>query len=239
MESGSEGVEPAERFRPQVRTFHPRRGRMTPRQRRAFEAGSRTVADFVSADAADPRKAFDAAIGGIALEIGFGMGDATLAMAEADPSTGIIAVDVHTPGSGALLAGIGERGLANVIVLDGDALELLPELPDAALDEVRVYFPDPWPKRRHAKRRLVSESFAATCARVLSDGGVLHIATDWEPYAEWSAQVLADSPEFPEVAVGDEPVLRRGRPETRYERTGVREGRPITEVVAVRARRPG
>lgn len=276
------------RHRPQIRTFHPRRSRMTPRQRRAFESDSQTVAEFLdaarppqpetspdmaraiskhksldkSADTSrDTSRAFGstpathevALIGRrellragfsgptghevrrIALEIGFGMGDATVAMAAGDRSTGIIAVDVHTPGAGALLAAVAEQQLHNVRVLDGDALELLPELGANSLDEVRIYFPDPWPKRRHAKRRLVSPDFAASCARVLSSGGVLHLATDWEPYAEMAAEVLADSPAFPVVRVGDDPALRRGRPVTRYERTGLNAGRRITEIVAARA----
>ena len=132
----------------------------------------------------------------VVLEIGFGMGEATAQMAAADPGTGILAVDVHTPGQGNLLALADRDGLTNVRVANGDAIILLREmLPPDSLDGLRVYFPDPWPKARHHKRRLIQPEFLDLAAhRGCSPARVVHCATDWEPYAEQMLEVLSAAP---------------------------------------------
>ena len=116
----------------------------------------------------------------VALEIGFGLGHATLEMAQVDPGTGIIAVDVHTPGVARLLMAVSDLDLDNVRVVHGDAVELLRErIPPDSLDAIRLFFPDPWPKARHHKRRFVRPDLTALMASRLRHGGVLHTATDW------------------------------------------------------------
>ena len=166
----------------------------------------------------------------LVLEIGSGTGDAAVAMAAADPSRDLLAVEVHTPGVATLLRRVEEDGLRNVRVAEGDGLQVLGEaLGPGSLDEVRVFFPDPWPKSRHAKRRLVTPSFAALVADRLRSGGRLHVATDWPSYAEQVLEVVDASPEL-ELVSRD----RGDRPLTRFERRGTAAGREITDVVVVR-----
>ena len=166
----------------------------------------------------------------LVLEVGSGTGEATAAMAAADPSRDVLAVEVHTPGVAALLRRVEEQGLRNVRVVEADGLHVLTALlTPGSLDEVRVFFPDPWPKARHAKRRLVTPSFAALVADRLRPGGRLHVATDWASYAEQVLGVVDDSPDL-SVASRE----RGDRPTTRFERRGVAAGREISDVVAVR-----
>ena len=131
----------------------------------------------------------------VVLEIGFGMGDATAAMAEQEPDVNVLAVDVHTPGVGQLLDHIGRRKLTNVRVMQGDAVEVVTSMvPERSLAGVRIFFPDPWPKVRHHKRRLVQPEFVAVLTDRLRPGGYLHLATDWEPYGEQMLAVVAGEP---------------------------------------------
>jgi tRNA (guanine-N7-)-methyltransferase len=166
----------------------------------------------------------------LVLELGSGTGEAAAGMAAADPSRDLLAVEVHTPGIATLLRRVEQEGLGNVRVAEADGLLVLTEaIAPGSLDEVRVFFPDPWPKSRHAKRRLVTASFAALVADRLRPGGRLHVATDWASYAEQVHEVVGASPDL-ELHSTD----RGGRPSTRFERRGVAAGRPITDVVAVR-----
>lgn len=181
----------------------------------------------------DPLASFGAGVP-VVLEIGFGTGGSTLAMAEADPATGVIAAEVHTPGVASLLSGLAERGLSNVRVLVGDGRSLLEErVAPGSLAGVRVFFPDPWPKAKHHKRRLVDAAFAALVADRLAPGGLLHCATDWEPYAQQMVAVLSAEP-------GLTLAPDRGRPEwrpvTRYETRGLALGHRVTDLFA---RKPG
>lgn len=210
-----------------VRTFKVRR-RVTPGQADALARllpvyGTDPTAPF------DPVEVFgrDAPL---VLEIGSGMGEATAAMATADPDRDVLAVEVHTPGLGTLLRRVEDAGLSNVRVLEGDAREVLADLiAPGSLDEVRVFFPDPWPKARHTKRRLLTAPFAALVASRLRPGGRLHVATDWASYAAQVEQVLAGSEEY-EVVARD----RGARPVTRFEQRGLDAGRQPYDVVALR-----
>ena len=170
----------------------------------------------------------------LVLEIGSGTGEAAVAMAAADPSRDLLAVEVHTPGVATLLRRVEQEGLRNVRVAEADGLQVLTDaLAPASLDEVRVFFPDPWPKARHVKRRLVTPAFAALVADRLRPGGRLHVATDWASYAEQVLEVVGASPDL-ELVSRD----RGARPTTRFERRGTAAGRAITDVVAVRTGAP-
>jgi tRNA (guanine-N7-)-methyltransferase len=166
----------------------------------------------------------------LVLEIGSGAGDATAAMGAADPARDVPAVEVHTPGVATLMQRVEQLGLTNVRVVEADGLHVLTGVvTSGSLDEVRVFFPDPWPKARHAKRRLVSPAFAALVADRLRPGGRLHVATDWPAYAEHVRAVLAASPDLELVS-----RERGDRPLTRFEARGLAAGRPSTDLVAVR-----
>lgn len=216
-----------------ILSFKPRRGRMTSGQRRAVDtlwAAYGAPLQPATLDAA----ALFGRMAPLVLEIGFGMGEATAAMAAADPSRDILAVDVHTPGAGALLQRIDAEALANVRVLLADAVDVLTTMiPAGALDEIRIFFPDPWPKARHVKRRLVSAPFLALAADRLRAGGRLHLATDWAPYA---GQMLAAVAAEPRLCNEHDGFVARPehRPVTRFERIGAARGHDVFDVIAMR-----
>ena len=215
-----------------IRTFHPRRGRMSGRHAEAMAEvwpvhgftvvdGDRTPLDLAGLFGRGAPKV---------LEIGFGMGDTTAAMAAADPGRDYLAVEVHTPGIGNLLALVGERGLTNVRVAHGDAMELVRKVPAASLAAVHVFFPDPWPKARHHKRRLIQPANVALLRERLRVGGTVHCATDWAHYAAAMAETLDGDPGLVNDHDGFAP--RPGyRPETKFERRGVASGREIFDLV--------
>lgn len=214
-----------------VRTFKMRRSRVTTTQAEAIGRLWSSWGVRVDAEPLDLRALFGRAAP-VLLEIGAGMGEATFATAKARPELDVLAVDVHTPGHGNLLKLASEGGLTNVRIADGDAVVLLREmLPPASLAEVRVLFPDPWPKSRHHKRRLVTASFVELVHDRLVPGGVLHVATDWQEYAEVVREVLDASP----LTVVETGARLRGRPVTRFEEQGLRAGRAPYDVVALRS----
>lgn len=213
---------------PAVRTFKRRAGRVTSTQGAALDRLWSRLGLPVDGAPLDLPAVFgrDAPV---VLEIGFGMGEATAAMAAAEPERDVLAVDVHTPGHGNLLKLVEAQGLANVRLLSGDARVVLADmLGPGSLAAVRVFFPDPWPKSRHAKRRLVSRDFTDLVADRLADGGYLHVATDMAGYADQVRAVLRDHPDL--QLVSDVPW----RAETRFERRGVQAGRPPRDIGAVR-----
>jgi tRNA (guanine-N7-)-methyltransferase len=166
----------------------------------------------------------------LVVEIGSGMGEATAQMAAADPDRDLLAVDVHVQGLGRLLRRVEDLGLTNVRVAEGDAVVLLRDmLPAGSVDEVRVFFPDPWPKARHGKRRLVQQPFLDLVATRLTVGGTLHVATDWAPYAEQVSAQLHRHPSYQVVHEGDRPTHR---PVTKFERQGLAAGRTSYDVIA-------
>ncbi|GIE88824.1 tRNA (guanine-N(7)-)-methyltransferase [Actinoplanes regularis] len=210
-----------------IRTFHPRRGRMSARHADAHAElwprygltvvdGDRTPLDLPELFGRDAPTI---------LEIGFGMGDATARMAADDPERNYLGIEVHTPGIGNLLALVGDLGLVNVRVAQGDAMQLVHRLAPGALNAVHVYFPDPWPKARHHKRRLIQPANVALLRERLHPGGVLHCATDWPEYAEAMAETLEADPGLRRL-----PATPHNRPETKFERRGAAAGRPITDL---------
>ncbi|HEY9240181.1 MAG TPA: tRNA (guanosine(46)-N7)-methyltransferase TrmB, partial [Burkholderiaceae bacterium] len=165
------------------------------------------------------------------LEIGFGMGDATAAIAAALPGTDFIGVEVHTPGVGALLKQIGERGLGNLRVIQHDAVDVLQQMvAPASLAGVHVFFPDPWHKKKHNKRRLIQPEFVALLASRLAAGGYLHCATDWQPYAEQMLAVLGAEPGLRNTAAGYAPRPAY-RPLTKFENRGLKLGHGVWDLV--------
>jgi tRNA (guanine-N7-)-methyltransferase len=218
-----------------IRTFHPRRSRVSARQARALVEQSQHWAVPVQAGPVDLTAVFGAQVP--VLEVGFGMGEATWRMAADDPDTGVLAVDVHTPGVGALLAAIAAEGLTNVRVVHGDAVDVLRDMVEpGALAGVRVFFPDPWPKQRHHKRRFVRPDVVDLVVSRLRPGGFLHCATDWPDYAEQMVRVLDAHPQLRD----DDQVTRRcvaARPRTRFEERGRALGHPVADVVRTRTLR--
>ncbi len=167
----------------------------------------------------------------VVLEIGSGMGDATAEMAAADPGRGYLAVEVHTPGIANLLALVQARGLTNVRIASGDALDLLRyAIAPGSLDAVHLFFPDPWPKARHHKRRLIQPANVALLASRLVPGGTLHCATDWAPYAETIRQTLSVEPQLANAYDGFAPRPAH-RPLTKFEQRGIVAGRAVFDLV--------
>lgn len=168
----------------------------------------------------------------VTLEIGFGNGDNLAALAAAHPQRDFIGVEVHTPGVGHLLLKAEAAGVSNLRVLQHDAVEVLRErIVPASLDSILVLFPDPWHKKRHHKRRLISAEFAELAASRLSPGGTLQLATDWEPYAEWMLEVLNASPSLRNRAADGRFVPRGpGRIRTRFEARGERLGHAVHDL---------
>lgn len=162
----------------------------------------------------------------LVLEIGSGMGETTAAIAQARPDADFIAVEVHGPGVGSLLNRIESQGLKNVRVIRHDAVEVLARMiPDGALAAIHLFFPDPWPKKRHHKRRLVQPEFAALAARKLAPGGALHAATDWPDYADHMNEVFSREPLLEPAGAGF-----TQRPATKFEARGRRLGHPIRDL---------
>lgn len=162
----------------------------------------------------------------VVMEIGFGMGEATALIARDFPDTGFFAVDVHRPGVGKLFSLIKEHQLKNLRVIQGDAHLVMHDMfADSSLDGVHLFFPDPWPKKRHNKRRIVNENFLQQVASKLKSGGFIHIATDWVPYAEWIDEVFAASTLF----TGARVARPEWRPLTRFEGQGITKDHQVND----------
>ncbi len=214
-----------------IKSFVMRAGRMTDGQQRGLEQGLPRFGLELVAAAPD----FDAVFGRSAprtFEIGFGMGHSLLEMAAAAPEQDFIGVEVHRPGVGALLNGLLTQNLTNVRVYQCDALEVLRNcIADASLDRLLLFFPDPWHKSRHHKRRIVQPEFAQLVRQKLKIGGVLHMATDWQPYAEYMLEVLQAAPGYRNQAQDGACVPRPPeRPTTKFERRGERLGHGVWDL---------
>ncbi|UUU23235.1 tRNA (guanosine(46)-N7)-methyltransferase TrmB [Streptomyces sp. DSM 40750] len=219
-------------FERRIRSFQPRRSRVTAGQADALQRLWPKWGLDIDGRALDLVELFGNEKP-VVLEIGFGMGEATARMAAADPETNVLAVDVHTPGQGNLLNLADRDGLTNIRVANGDAIILLREMlaPDS-LDGLRVYFPDPWPKKRHHKRRLIQPEFLTLVASRLRPGAIVHCATDWEPYAEQMLDVLTAHPEFENTrADGGFAPRPAFRPLTRFEGQGLDKGHVVNDLL--------
>ncbi|WP_411970755.1 tRNA (guanosine(46)-N7)-methyltransferase TrmB [Micromonospora peucetia] len=215
-----------------IRTFHPRRGRMSSRQTDALDQLWPVYGLHVPEQPGTPvdLAGLFARRAPLVLEIGSGMGDTTAEMAAADPDRDYLAVEVHTPGIANLLDLLDRHALRNVRVAQGDALDLVAGLPAGALDAVHIFFPDPWPKSRHHKRRIIQPAHVALLRSRLAPGGTLHCATDWAEYAEAMRVTLDADPGLVNAHDGFAPRPAH-RPVTKFERRALRADRPIFDLI--------
>ncbi len=215
-----------------IRSYSRRQGRITTAQRDALQTLGK---DYCL----DPDQPFDAAAvfsrcdAPVILEIGFGNGDTLLEMASAHPEKAYLGIEVHRPGVGHLLRLLAHHGVTNVRIYCADAVDVLKGcIADASVDGVNLFFPDPWPKKRHHKRRLVTPEFIDLIAKKLKIGGCFHAATDWEDYAQCMASVLEENCHLRNSAPSGSFIERPGqRPLTKFERRGLRLGHKVWDLV--------
>ncbi|MBV7418021.1 MULTISPECIES: tRNA (guanosine(46)-N7)-methyltransferase TrmB [Comamonas] len=226
-----QGQAPAGVLHPKtIRSFVRRTGRVTTGQAKAFEdLGPRYLLNYQNAPL-DAQAAFGRTAP-LILEIGFGMGEATAHIARVRPDDNFLCCEVHEPGVGALLKRIGEHDITNIRILQHDAVEVLEQmLPEGCLDGIHIFFPDPWHKKKHNKRRLIQSAFVAKLTARLKVGGYIHCATDWQPYAEQMLEVLDAEPLLRNTAEGYAPQPDY-RPLTKFENRGLRLGHGVWDVV--------
>jgi tRNA (guanine-N7-)-methyltransferase len=213
-----------------IRSFVLRQGRISHAQQRAYdELLPRYAIPYVEA-ALNLDEAFDRSAPKI-LEIGFGMGESTARIAQHHPENDYLAIEVHTPGVGSLLKQIGELNLTNLRIMQHDAVEVVKNmLAPGSLDGIHIFFPDPWHKKRHHKRRLIQTEFIALLTERLKPGGYLHAATDWQEYAEHILAVLSAEPKLSNTAPDYAPRPDY-RPLTKFEQRGLRLGHGVWDIV--------
>ena len=210
-----------------------RAGRMTPGQQRGWDEGFPQYGLSAEQGALDWDDQFGAS-GRRVVEIGFGMGDSLIQMAQADPDAQFVGIEVHRPGVGRLLSRVLAEQIQNVRVYAEDAVDVFAQsLSPASLDAIHIFFPDPWHKKRHHKRRLIQPAWVRELTQRLKAGGYLHLATDWEPYAEHMFDVLDDVPSL--VNASGTPRVAVSRPEyrplTKFEARGERLGHRVQDLV--------
>lgn len=225
------GDDPEARFSSRsIRSFVLRQGRMSVAQQRHLEETLPKVGIPYRIAPLD----LDAAFGRDApklVEIGFGMGETTARIAAAQPDKDFLGIEVHGPGVGSLCKLIADNGLSNLRIMQHDAVEVLRDMiPEGTLAGVHVFFPDPWRKKRHHKRRIIQPDFVALIASRLAPGGYLHCATDWEEYAHWMMEVLAAEPALENTAEGFAPRPDY-RPLTKFENRGLKLGHGVWDLV--------
>ncbi|MBI2750064.1 MAG: tRNA (guanosine(46)-N7)-methyltransferase TrmB [Burkholderiales bacterium] len=244
----ADGQPSAKPFMRTIKSFVKRAGRTTAGQAKAFEElgpkflvpYQQSAIDFEAlyADSTRAGGQNDARSSPIVLEIGFGMGEATAHIAGVLSDTRFLCCEVHEAGVGALLKRIGEQNLTNIRICAHDAVEVIDHmLPEQSLDGVHIFFPDPWHKTKHNKRRLIQSPLIAKLARRLKVGGYIHCATDWEPYAQQILEVLTAEPLLKNRALPNHPELNgyapkpHYRPLTKFENRGIRLGHGVWDVV--------
>jgi tRNA (guanine-N7-)-methyltransferase len=213
-----------------IRSFVLRQGRISAAQKRAYDE----LLPRYGIAHSDKRLDWEQTFGRKApriLEIGFGMGSATAHIAKMQPEQDYLGVEVHTPGVGALMRLLAAENLGNVRIIQHDAVEVLRDMIEpGALDGIHIFFPDPWPKKRHHKRRLIQPELLRLLASRLKPGGYLHLATDWQEYAEWMLEMLSTEMMLKNSASGYAPKPAY-RPETKFERRGLDLGHGVWDIV--------
>jgi tRNA (guanine-N7-)-methyltransferase len=225
----NEGTEPYLR---KVKSFVRRAGRITPSQKRGVEQGLSQYGLSVQ-DGMIDLKAIFGDYKKLTLEIGFGMGDSLFRMAQANPDDAYIGIEVHEPGVGALCNHLLKEDMKNVRIYMTDALDVLSQcIPDESIDIFQLFFPDPWPKKRHHKRRILQPAFVKLVASKLKNNGLFHMATDWEHYAEEALGVLSEAPFLKNTAKDAAFVPRPAhRPETKFEIRGKNKGHKVWDLL--------
>ena len=227
-------------FPKNIKSFVKRAGRTTTGQAKAFEVWGPQFLLNYAPEPLNMAKAFgieseDAVVGPVILEIGFGMGEATAHIAKVRPNDHFLCCEVHEPGVGALLKRIGEQDIHNIRILQHDAVEVIDNmLPLSSIDGVHIFFPDPWHKSRHNKRRLIQTPLIAKLAARLKPGAYIHCATDWEPYAVQILEVLSAEPLLQNTAdtsIGGYAQKPDYRPLTKFENRGLKLGHGVWDVV--------
>ena len=217
-----------------IRSFVLRQGRMTKAQTLAYEADLPKFGVIYEDKLLDLNTLFQREQSPKILEIGFGMGETTAKIAQTLPDYDFLAAEVHTPGVGALLKLIDDENLQNIRIIQHDVVEVLQNmLPDASLDGVHIFFPDPWHKKRHHKRRLIQAEFVKLLCGKLKIGAYLHVATDWQEYAEWVLEVLSAEPQLQNTAA-DYAEKPSYRPLTKFENRGIKLGHGVWDMVFTR-----
>lgn len=230
----TESIETIEQLHRPIRSFVLRQGRLTKGQARALETGWSTHGVDYSDQTLDLNQLFGRPQSKKILEIGFGMGDATAKIAQTLPDADFLAIEVHTPGIGGLLKLMQEGDIQNIRIIQHDAVEVLQNmLADQSLDGVHIFFPDPWHKKRHHKRRLIQAEFVSLLSRKLKVGAYIHVATDWQEYAEWVLAVLSGEPKLRNLAqdFAEKPSYR---PLTKFENRGIKLGHGVWDLVFTR-----
>jgi tRNA (guanine-N7-)-methyltransferase len=214
-----------------IRSFVLRQGRLTKGQERALETAGPKFTIPYAESLLDLNQVFNRVESKKILEIGFGMGETTAKIAQTLPDYDFVAVEVHTPGVGSLLKLIEEHDIPNIRIIQHDVVEVLMHmLADASLDGVHIFFPDPWHKKRHHKRRLIQAEFVKMLCLKLKPGAYLHVATDWQEYAEWVLDVLKAEPQLTNTAT-DYAEKPGYRPLTKFENRGIKLGHGVWDMV--------
>lgn len=218
-------------YQRRIRSFVLRQGRLTKGQERALQTAWPQFGIEYAPQLLDLNQSFARSECKKILEIGFGMGDATAKIAQTLADCDFLAVEVHTPGVGSLLKLMQEADIDNIRIIQHDAVEVLQQmLPDGSLDGVHIFFPDPWHKKRHHKRRLIQAEFVKLLCSKLKEGAYIHVATDWQEYAEWVLEVLRAEPQLQNTAAdyADKPAYR---PLTKFENRGLKLGHGVWDLV--------
>ena len=233
LEGGEEGFLIKPEFKPKsIRSFVIRAGRITVGQKNAFEKYWPDMGLSLFAGAINPAEIFGR-VAPLVLEIGFGMGDSLLEMARNEPEKNFIGIEVHPPGVGRLISSASQEGLSNLRVYMADAMDVLEDcIPDASIDRLQLYFPDPWHKKKHHKRRIVQPEFVHKLRPKLKENGVFHMATDWQAYAEHMLEVMNNATgfatDFTETGFAPRPDYR---PITKFEKRGERLGHGVWDLL--------
>lgn len=215
-----------------VRSFVKREGRLTKGQAAAIERQWPKIGLSLNDGLLDFKNVFGND-NPVTFEIGFGMGHSLVEMAAADPARNFIGVEVHEPGIGACLMAAEQAGVNNLRLYNDDAVEVLKQcVADQSLDTVQIFFPDPWHKKRHHKRRIIQPEFVQQLVQKIQPGGKLHLATDWENYAEHMLEVLNNNPNLENTSTTNDYVPRpQSRPSTKFEQRGERKGHGVWDLV--------
>jgi tRNA (guanine-N7-)-methyltransferase len=213
-----------------VKSYVLRAGRGTSAQERAYEKYAKTFVVPFAEDAGLPQ--WEALFGNtnpVTVEIGFGMGIATALVAEANPFKNYLGIEVHRPGIGRLLLEMEKRSLSNIRIIEHDAALVMDSIPASSVDAIHLFFPDPWPKKRHHKRRLIQRPFTDTLAEKLKSGGYLYMVTDWEDYGTWALNELCATPGLVNSCAGFS-APQSWRPQTKFEAKGLAKNHAVREL---------